>query len=181
MNTAYQRLLAASSQIAFCFLGAPTAQGGPSDFYLGTGAGVAEFENQVVRTETGAVRLGGRDKTYKIFGGYQATENFAVEGTYLDFGKSEEGRFSMETDGLDVSAVGMLLIGPVDVFAKGGVIFWDTKGRGGLPDDHGENLSWGLGGAVRLGNVWLRVEGEWFDVELPSNVQTVTASVAWSF
>lgn len=163
-----------------CLLGSAVVHAGTSDFYLGAGAGVADFDDQVVRTDTGTVRLGGRDKTYKIYGGYRATRNFAVEGTYLDFGKSGEGRFSTKTDGLDVSAVGMLLLGPVDVFAKGGVVAWDTKG-GELLDDHGKNLSWGLGGALKLGNVRFRVESKWFDVELPSNVQTVTASVAWSF
>lgn len=181
MSTTRQRLLAASSLSAFCVLGAPTAQGGSSDAYFGVGAGVADLEDQVVHTETGPITLDRRDTTYKVFGGYQATDSFAVEGTYRDFGESEEGPFRTETDGLDVSAVGMLLIGPVDVFARGGVIFWDTNGRGGLSDDHGEDLSWGVGGALKLGDAWFRVEGEWFDVELPGDVQTVTASVAWSF
>lgn len=181
MNGTCQKILTGLGVIGFLLLGSTVVHADPFDFYFGIGTGVADFDGKAGHGEDGAIHLDSSDTTYKIFGGYQATENFAVEGTYRDFGEVQEGLFSTETDGLDIGAVGMFLMGPVDVFARGGVIFWDTKGRGGLPDGDGKDLSWGFGGALKMGNTWVRVESEWFDVEVPSDFQTVTASVAWSF
>lgn len=171
----------AAAAVTGLVLAAPVVRADPPALYAGAGAGVADFDGKVNVDGIGDVDLEGHDTAYKLFGGYRTTENFALEGGYRSFGESEGESFRVKTDGWDVSAVGLLLVGPVDVFAKGGVIFWDTKGRGGLPNNHGQDLTWGIGGAVNVGSLWLRVESEWFAADAPDEVQTLTASVAWSF
>ncbi len=163
--------------------GAQMTSGGAGvpKFYLGAGAGVADFEDNVEFEDLGDVRISDDDTAFKFFGGYRATPNFGIEGGYRSFGEAEAGPFSIETDGVDVSAVGFLPLGPVDLFAKGGVIFWDTDGGGGIPGDDGEDLTYGVGGQLNLGSLFLRLESEWFDIDFPDDTQMITGSVGWSF
>lgn len=154
---------------------------GTPKFYLGAGAGVANFEDNVEFRDLGDVDLDDDDTAYKLFGGYRATPNFGIEGGYRNFGEASAGPFSVETDGLDVTGVGFLPLGPVDLFAKGGVIFWNTDGGGGFPDDDGTDLTYGVGGQLNLGNLFVRVESEWFEMDVPDETQMFTGSVGLSF
>lgn len=166
------------------FLAAPTvsAQGTPlGKFYLGAGAGVADFEDEVEVEDLGDVDLDDDDTAYKLFGGWRATRYLGIEGGYRNFGEADVGPFSLETDGFDVSGIGFLPIGPIDLFAKGGVIFWDTDGSGGVPDADGEDLMYGIGGQLNIGSLFLRLESEWFEFELPEDTQMFTGSVGWTF
>lgn len=181
------RQLAASAALGFMFAsvsaGAQMTSGGAGapNFYLGAGAGVADFKDNVEVEDLGDVRISDDDTAYKFYGGYRATPNFGIEGGYRNFGEAEAGPFSVETDGWDVSAVAFLPLGPVDLFAKGGVFFWDTEGTGGIPDADGEDLTYGLGGQLNLGSLFLRLESEWFDMDFPEDTQMITGSVGWSF
>ena len=149
--------------------------------YLGAGAGVANFEDQVKVQDLGDVDLNDDDTAYKLYGGYRVNRNFAVEGGYRNFGKADAGPFSVETDGWDAQALGLLPIGPVDLFAKGGVIFWDSNGGGGFPDESDRDLTYGVGGQLNVGNLWFRLESEWFDINYPEDTQMITGSVGFSF
>lgn len=161
--------------------GAQMTPGGAPKVYLGAGAGVADFEDRVEFEDLGDVDIDDDGTAFKFFGGYRATPNFGIEGGYRSFGEADAGPFSVETTGLDVSAVGFLPLGLVDLFAKGGVIVWDTDGDGGIPGDDGEDLMYGVGGQLNLGSLFLRLESEWFDIDFPEDTQMITGSVGWSF
>ncbi|MGA8260149.1 MAG: outer membrane beta-barrel protein [Arenicellales bacterium] len=160
---------------------APALHAEVPNVYVGAGAGEANFDDQVQVKDIGKVKLSDKETAYKLYAGYRATENFAIEGGYRNFGKAKTGPFSAETDGWDVEGVGLLPIGPVDLFAKGGVIFWDTRGGGGFPDQNDHDLTYGLGGQLNLGGLWLRLESEWFDISYPKDIQMVSASVGFRF
>jgi OOP family OmpA-OmpF porin len=164
-------------------IGAEPARGsaGIHSFYLGTGLGVANTKDDVRFRDLGNVSLDDDSTAYKIFAGYRVTENLGVEGGYRNFGEADAGPFSLKTDGFDVSAVGFLPVGPVELFAKGGIIFWDTNGRGPVPDASGENLMYGIGGQVHITSLFFRLESEWFDMDFPEDAQMITGSVGWSF
>jgi hypothetical protein len=73
---------------------------------------------------------------------------------------------------LDAFAVGLLPIGPVDLFAKVGLVSWDTDIRARLiptdvvdtDSDSGTDAAYGIGVALRLGKVAIRAEGEQFRI-----------------
>jgi len=180
MKNTHRRFVVAATAFGLA-LAAPASRAQEPHAYLGAGAGVANFEDQVQVKDIGDVNLSDDDTAYKLYGGYRATDNFAIEGGYRNFGKAKSGPFSIETDGWDVSALGLVPIGPVDLFARGGVIFWNSDGAGGFPNDSDHDLMYGLGGQLNLGAVWFRLESEWFDISYPKDTQMITGSVGLSF
>lgn len=168
------------------FLAAPavSAQGTSAtlgNFYIGGGVGAADLEDEVEIEDLGDVDLDDDGTAYKFFGGWRATPYLGIEGGYRNFGEADAGPFSVETTGLDITGVGFLPIGPVDLFAKGGLIFWDTDGDGGIPDADGEDLMYGVGGQLNIGSLFFRLESEWFDIDFPDDAQMFTGSVGWTF
>jgi hypothetical protein len=159
-----------------------SGHGANQGFYIGAGVGSASFKDDFDIDD-----LDEDDVGYKLFAGFRATPNIAVEGGYRDFGKAETGdgaaRIEVKSTGWD--AYGMLLapIGIVDLFAKGGVIFWDTEAdAGGINlDEDGNSFAWGLGGAVNFGACGRRLEYESFEVDRPNELWMLTLSGVVSF
>ncbi|MGA8259039.1 MAG: outer membrane beta-barrel protein [Arenicellales bacterium] len=180
-------LVAAIATLGILFsvptLGAGMATGGDMTpkFYLGAGAGRANLKSHVKLGDLGDVRFSDDSTAYKIFAGYRAARYFGIEGGYRNFGKADAGPFSVKTDGFDVAAVGFLPVGPVDLFAKGGVIFWNTDSQAPAPNDSGQDLMYGVGGQLNLGSLFLRLESEWFKMAFPEDAQMITGSVGWVF
>ena len=187
MNTLSRPFVAAIATMGIFFaaptLGAGMATGGDamSKFYLGAGIGRANLKDDVKFRDLGNVSLNDDSTAYKVFGGYRATPYIGIEGGYRNFGKADAGPFSVKTDGFDVAAVGFLPVGPADLFAKGGVIFWNTDSQASAPNDSGQDLMYGVGGQLNLGSVFLRLESEWFNMAFPQDAQMITGSVGWVF
>ncbi len=86
-------------------------------------------------------------------------------------------------------AVGLLPIGPVDLFAKVGLVSWDTDicARLILTDvvdtdsDSGTDAAYGIGVALRLGKVTIRAEGEQFKIADADNVYMLPVGATFSF
>lgn len=166
---------------AFFLLAAPGLYAQVPNVYIGAGAGVANYEDNVELGDIEDTDIDDDGTAYKLFGGYRATEHFAIEGGYRNFGEADAGPFTVETEGFDLAAVGLLPIGPIELFAKGGGILWDTNGTGAIPDDDGQALTYGIGGKLNVGNLWFRLESEWFEMDFPEDTQMITASVGWTF
>jgi opacity protein-like surface antigen len=121
-------------------------------------------------------RLDSKEKRYSMTVGYQLGTYFAIEGTYVDFGKytydyiatdpgnvEHSGRLSIKTKGPTVSAVGLLPLG--DYFSLDGHLgfsFLDNKVRISLDSDslgfsqsktglyYGAGFAWWVTGQVAL-------------------------------
>ena len=151
-------------------------------FYIGLGVGSSSFKDEFEIEDIDEDDVG-----YKLFAGYQFTPNIAIEGGYRDFGKAETGdgaaRIKIETEGWDAYGVLMAPIGIADVFAKGGIIFWDTEAdaAGAGFDDDGTSFAWGLGGTLNFGAFGLRLEYESFEVDRPDELWMLTLSGIVSF
>ncbi len=71
------------------------------------------------------------DTSYKIFAGYMLLPFLGVEGGYVDFGSpnrhySGVGSVELQVDGWEGFVVGQLPLGPVDLFAKAGVLSYNV-------------------------------------------------------
>jgi OOP family OmpA-OmpF porin len=76
---------------------ASVAQAAPqaNTFYAGAKAGWASFHDGFTQFEEEGLGYNRNSVTYGVFGGYQITDNFAVELGYDDFGRAklrEEGQ-----------------------------------------------------------------------------------------
>jgi hypothetical protein len=165
-------------------------------FYIGGSIGGSSLEVQDVDEEFGAFRFSDGDTAYKLFGGFRFLNFLAVEAGYVDLGDPKDIISSIEGDeleaqigvqGWDAFAVGLLPIGPVDLFAKIGVVSWEADIRAAYNDlrdsdsDSGTDAAYGLGVALRLGNVALRAEGEQFDIDDAEDVYMFSVGVTYTF
>jgi len=170
---------------ALAMLGlSPLVASADGPWYAGAGVGESDFDIPGFNdSATG----------YKVFGGYQFNDNFAAEVGYLDSGDAKEtaGAASLEVDatGVTASIVGSLPLGDMfSVYGRLGAIFWDAEvefddGAGTITEasDSGEDLYYGVGGAMNLGaSAALRLEYEVADIS-DLEVSMISLSVLYKF
>ncbi|MDH3813081.1 MAG: porin family protein [Acidobacteriota bacterium] len=165
-------------------------------FYLGGSIGGSSLEVQDVAEEFGAFRFSDGGTAFKLFGGFRFLNFLAVEAGYVDLGDPTDVIASIEGDELEVQiglkgwdafAVGLLPLGPVDLFAKVGVVSWDADIVAVLDDvidsdsESGTDAAYGIGVALRLGKVALRAEGEQFKIADAEDVYMFSVGATFTF
>ena len=159
-------------------LGLPATSyaGAESGFYIGAGVGDATVKD----TDFDA-----SDSAYKLFGGYNIgfipLVDFAVEASYVDFGKPSTSAGSIEVTGVNAFGLAGLSFGPFGVFAKAGMINWDSDATFGTASssDSGSDPAYGVGARFAIGSFSVRAEYEYYDVE--SDLDMVSLSAVYTF
>jgi OOP family OmpA-OmpF porin len=126
---------------------------------------------------------------YKAIAGWRFLNWLAVEGNYLDLGSGDDRvageKIETGIDGISLSAVGFLPIGPVDIFARVGAIDWnadvEAPNLGLRTSDDGTDLTYGAGAQFRLGSLGLRAEYERFEIGNADKVDMISLGVTWTF
>lgn len=126
---------------------------------------------------------------FKAIAGWRFLDWLAVEGNYVDLGSGDDNVLGekIETDinGVSLSAVGFLPVGPVDLFARVGAINWnadlEAPGLGISGSDDGTDLTYGIGAQFRVWSLSLRAEYEIFDISDADTVDMVSLGVTWTF
>ena len=187
---------------------ASVAQAAPqaNTFYAGAKAGWASFHDGFTQFEEEGLGYNRNSVTYGVFGGYQITDNFAVELGYDDFGRAklrEEGQtiFKHSNHGAHLSLQASYpIITDLDVYARVGaaLVRSDYKGYG---EDAGERahklqtsavFAGGLEYAI-LPSLALRVEYQWLNnvgrindaegnrIDYRPDIGSVTAGLSYRF
>ena len=124
---------------------------------------------------------------YKLIAGWRFLDWLAVEGNYVDFGSGDDRvagtKFKSSADGVSLSAVGFLPVGPVDLFARVGAVDWsaDLSSPGfGRASDDGTDLTYGIGAQFRVWSLSLRAEYEMFDIS-DADADMFSVGVTWTF
>ena len=139
-----------------------------SGFYIGAAAGGATQDIEI----GGPPEIEEDDTAFKVFGGYKfdmSVVDLGVEVGYVDFGEAEintaAGEFVFDSTGIKLWGIAGLELGPVDLFAKLGVIAWDveTTTIAGKTSDDGTDFGLGLGAGFDIGRVQIRGEYELYD------------------
>jgi hypothetical protein len=152
--------------LAGSFLAMPSAAiaGADSGFYVGAGAG-----DTTVKVSDS--NFDESDTSYKIFGGYNIgfipLVDFALEVSYVDFGKPSTATESVDVSGVNAFGLAGLSFGPLGLFAKAGIISWNTDVtvNGVSTEDSGTDPAYGLGARLAFGSFAIRAEYEVFDLE----------------
>ncbi|HEY8520542.1 MAG TPA: outer membrane beta-barrel protein [Gammaproteobacteria bacterium] len=174
--------------------GAAMAQERDTDSGPYLGIGLGDFSSAVDRIEdlddVDDVGLDFDDESAtKLFAGWRFNRFLAVQLDYIDFGESTAslGPLSIQSDssGWAPAIVGTLPIGPLELFARAGMIFYDVDidapGRS-LIDASGEDPIYSAGiGITLLGRLSLRAEYEEIDIDELDEADSVWISAAWRF
>lgn len=158
-------------------------------FYVGAGLGSAFYNSEVeVDDITNEFKQIDENSTaWKLFGGFSGSGVLGVEGGYRDFGTAsadvDGGHVETGISGWDVEALGRLKISIVDVFAKVGMMFWDSEGShvGTPTSDSGTDILWGLGAGVHLGPIGVRLEWESLTLGSPQDLSVVSLGATLGF
>lgn len=155
--------------------------------YLGAGVGQSgvEFDDDFEGTD---LDFDASATSYKVIAGWRFIDWLSVELNYVDLGTADDRvqgqKIETDIDGVSLSALGFLPIGPVDLFARVGAIDWSADlsvpGIGSGSDD-GTDFTYGVGAQFRVWSLSLRAEYEVFDISDADTVDMISASVTWTF
>ena len=167
------------------------AQAADNGFYLGAGVSQVKLDNVGDDFNTGNLNDFELDDTsWKLIAGFRPLDSFAVELNYMDLGDESRNvggaQFNAKGKAYAGYAVGFLPVGPVDLFAKGGLVRWESNATASGPlgfqfDDKGTEFGYGAGVQVRLGSLGARLEYEQFDVDHTDGVELLSLGVMWTF
>ncbi len=162
---------------------AGAAAAADNGIYIGGSIGQANVE-----VEDDVADFDSDDTGFKVIAGIRPLDFLGFEVNYVDLGNPNEdvGGADIEVDatGIDAFAVGFLPLPLVDLFAKVGVISWDSSisvDGVDLVDDSGEDLAYGVGAQARFGSIAVRAEYEIFDIEDTDDVNLLSLGVTWTF
>ena len=163
-------------------------------FYIGGSLGGSSLDVRDVDDDIGDIDFSDGDTAYKLFAGYRFLSFLAVEAGYVDFGDPadlvgdiDQIDVQIGVSGWDAFALGILPVGPVDVFGKLGVISWDADISAAFEDlvdrdsDSGTDVAYGLGVALTLGSFAIRIEGEMFDVDGADELYMLSVGATFTF
>ena len=185
------RMLLPALALALMGTAAQATLAADNGVYLGAGVSQVKLDNVGKDFNTGNLNDFKLDDTsWKLIGGFRPIDNFAVELNYMDLGNESRtvGGVPFNVDGKAYAgyAVGFLPIGPIDLFAKGGLVRWESNANAGGPlgfrfDDKGTEFGYGAGVQARLGSLAARLEYEQFDVDHTDGVELLSLGVTWTF
>ncbi len=169
---------------ASCGLFSLPAQAADNGIYLGAGVGQSSVQYDDLDLDFDASATG-----YKVIAGWRFLDWLAVEGNYVDLGSGDDTvlgeKVESDVNGVTLSAVGFLPVGPVDLFARVGAINWsadlDAPGLGIRGSDDGTDLAYGVGAQFRVWSLSVRGEYERFDIADADTVDMVSIGVTWTF
>ena len=159
---------------------AGAASAADNGIYVGASIGDASVE-----IDQGLAQVDSDDTGFKLIAGIRPLDWLAVEANYVNFGEAEDGPLAAETDGISAFAVVFLPLGPVDVFAKGGVVSWDSSvdvdGGGTLFAEDGTDVAYGVGAQFRVWSLSIRAEYEVFDLDDVEDANLLSIGATFTF
>lgn len=161
---------------------AGTAYAAEPGFYIGASGGETTLKIDDTNIDE-------TDTAWKGYVGYNFVPWLGVEGGYVDFGGASNTFLGSDVD-LDVTGwqgflVGMLPMGPVDLFVKAGGASIKAELEGGLLDNTAdgtdEYFAYGAGLALNMDRWAIRAEYEAYDVDEIDDLYVLSAGVTYRF
>jgi Outer membrane protein beta-barrel domain len=159
-------------------------------FYLGGGFGDFSTEiDELDDVDDVDVDFDVDEDATKVFAGWRFNRFFAVQGDYYDFGESNSALnlldVSSEAKGFAPSVVGTLPIGPVELFARAGILFYDLEVNLDLDpviDESGSDPIYAGGVGFTIGERFnIKAEYEVVDIDEFDEAEAVWLHASWRF
>jgi OmpA-like transmembrane domain len=135
------------------------------------------------------------DNAWKAIVGFRPIPPFAVEANYVDLGHQSQALLGgnnpsghADARAFDIFAVGLLPLGPVDIFGKAGGARWSLSGN--LQESNstlfaldrsGTSFAWGAGVQAHVGPIGGRLEYEHFDMPYTDGARLFSVDVTFTF
>lgn len=182
-----------ASGYAVALLALLTWTSASAEGYFGVGYGSSEMKDASAALI--GTRFDDRDKTFRVFGGFQFNPNAALELGYVDFGEFTGKVGNTVTDrweasAFDLSLVGKLPFGNFSLQGKVGLAFWkvDDAFVGNSASESGTDLTYGVGLQYDFTKAFgLRVDWQKYmdvgdkDATGQSDLTTLSASAVFKF
>jgi hypothetical protein len=154
-------------------------------FYIGGGLTQSRFDNDDFDVDD----VDDEDNSWKVILGARPHRSFAFEANYVNFGKSTQpsvvagGPFEADADGYALFGLGILPLGPVELYGKLGVSRIDSDGNVGAVffEDKATELAYGAGIQFRIGGLGLRAEYEKYDTDVIGDLDLITVGFTYTF
>ncbi|MEO6079737.1 MAG: porin family protein [Steroidobacteraceae bacterium] len=156
-------------------------------FYIGAGLTQSHFDNDSFSIDD----IDAKDNSFKAIFGIRPNPHFAFEANYVNFGKSTApssspgGPFEADAEGFAAFGVGILPVGPVELYAKAGIARIQSDGSSGATPvffkDKATELAYGAGVQFRLGALGLRAEYEKYDTDVIGDLDLLTVGFTFNF
>ena len=170
---------------------AGAAQAAEPGFYLGASGGQTNVDmdaGDFGYNGASNFKIDDDDTGWKAYLGYNFLPWLGVEAGYVDFGGVSQNvrgnKIDVNLRGWEGFLVGILPLGPVDLFAKAGAI--DLKSEvqtvnAGSTDNNDTKFAYGVGAAYNIGHWGLRVEAEGYDDNEVDDFYFISAGVTYHF
>jgi hypothetical protein len=170
--------------------GSALAQENADGFYIG--AGLGDFSTEIDNlddVDDVDLDFDEHEDASKAFAGWRFNRFVAMQLDYYDFGESNTALnlldVSADTKGLAPSVVGTLPLGPVELFARAGMVFYDVEvslDNDPIIDESGEDPVYSAGIGVTIAErLNLKAEYEVIDIEAFDDAKAVWLSANWRF
>jgi len=173
----------------------------PSGFYAGTGWGRFDLKLDNLNDVDTAVSsiTHSNDNAWKINLGYRFSPFFSIEGDYIDFGRpgdnfsgvGSNGNYTLHMSGFAPFGVLTLPLGPAEIFAKAGELYYNSNLRVNLNSPGSQvfesshsrsNFLYGGGVGVTLfRHLNLNIEYDQVRIENARNSNVLWLSPVWRF
>lgn len=180
-------LTARSALAGLAGLGALAGMSAPAmaadnGIYIGGSVGQANVEvDDIAGLESADFK--GDDTGFKFIVGIRPLDWLAVEANYVDFGSPKDTvagtQVKASGDAITGSVLGFLPLGPVDLFARAGLVSWDTDVEG--LDTDGTDLAYGVGAQFRVWSISVRAEYEKFDADEFDDLSMFSIGATYTF
>ena len=176
-------IIAAALAASFSLLSLP-ALSADNGIYLGASVGQSsvEFDDNIGGQN---LNFDASATGFKAIAGWRFIDWRAGEANHVKLGSVADNGIETDVNGVSLSAVGFVPVGPVDLFARVGAVKWnadfDAPNLGVSESDDGTDLTYGVGAQFRVWSLSIRGEYEVFDISDADTVDMFSIGVTWTF
>ena len=166
-------------------LTAPFANADGKGFMVGAGGYFSTVDGKVDSgdPDRGDVKFDDNSFAYNLAVGWRFTKWLAIDAGYWDLGdydsdKIDNQKFSLDGETWSVGGMVSVPLWIVDVYARGGVSWWEATSR--AVDDDGTDPYYGIGGSFNIGGS-LDLYAEWIRFDIGADVDTFGIGARFTF
>jgi hypothetical protein len=180
-----RKALYASLLCATLFGASPLAVADGRGFMIGGGGYFSTVDGEIDTGEPdlGDIKFDDNSFAYNLAVGWRFNKWLAIDAGYWDLGDYDSDKIGdneLSLDGETWTLGGMVSVPLwiVDVYARGGVSWWESTSR--VLDDDGTDPYYGIGGSLNIGGS-LDLYAEWIRFDVGADIDTFGVGARFTF